>query len=381
MSDGFYRGGLAVYDVIKLGVAMPALPGEEPLIAFPLVLPMGWVNSPPYFCALTETIADLTNTALDTGALRDDPHPLEREAESPPEEYPRPSMPLPMRRGWPAEKQPPLASVDPYVDDFCNLVQGDSQRKWAVLRTLFHYFDDVIRPNDSLDSAARKAPISIKKLLAGDATWATTKVLLGWVIDTLRGTLELPPHRQDRLSEILASVRGKRRVSVRKWHKLLGELRSMTVAIAGSAGLFSHLQEALNLRTGHRVAINKHVAAELDDWQWLADDIMSRPTSIAEVVRQTPTWIGACDSAGVGTGGVCLPLTQPTHPLLWREAFPTAVADALITDDNPDGTLTNNDLEMAGVLCQQDIICQEADIRHQTVGTFNDNTSGVAWTL
>lgn len=34
---------------------------HELLIAFPLVLPMGWKNSPPYFCALTETVADVTN--------------------------------------------------------------------------------------------------------------------------------------------------------------------------------------------------------------------------------------------------------------------------------------------------------------------------------
>ena len=30
----------------------------------PLVLPVGWVESPPQFCAATETVADLANTAL-----------------------------------------------------------------------------------------------------------------------------------------------------------------------------------------------------------------------------------------------------------------------------------------------------------------------------
>jgi hypothetical protein len=35
---------------------MPSLPGEELMVAFPLVLPMGWVSSPPYFCALTNDI-------------------------------------------------------------------------------------------------------------------------------------------------------------------------------------------------------------------------------------------------------------------------------------------------------------------------------------
>ncbi|KAL7534141.1 hypothetical protein ACHAWF_004731, partial [Thalassiosira exigua] len=39
--DGFYRIDLNVDDIPKVGVALPTKPGEEKLIAFPLVLPMG----------------------------------------------------------------------------------------------------------------------------------------------------------------------------------------------------------------------------------------------------------------------------------------------------------------------------------------------------
>jgi hypothetical protein len=70
LSDGFYRVWLRPSDVPVLGVALPSLPDEEPLVAFPLILPMGWCESPPYFCcALTETVADLTNdrTSLPIG--------------------------------------------------------------------------------------------------------------------------------------------------------------------------------------------------------------------------------------------------------------------------------------------------------------------------
>jgi hypothetical protein len=38
--------------------------GKEPLIAFPLVLPMGWTNSSPIFSTALETIADLTNHCI-----------------------------------------------------------------------------------------------------------------------------------------------------------------------------------------------------------------------------------------------------------------------------------------------------------------------------
>jgi hypothetical protein len=60
LSDGFYQIFINATDIPKLGVSFPTLAGEEPLIAFPLALPMGWTES-PYFCAFTETITDVAN--------------------------------------------------------------------------------------------------------------------------------------------------------------------------------------------------------------------------------------------------------------------------------------------------------------------------------
>ena len=79
ISDGFYRVNLNVEDILKLAVVFPTRPGETPLVAFPLVLPMGWKNSPPVFCAVTETAADLANTAI-TSQIQPLDHPLEAHA-------------------------------------------------------------------------------------------------------------------------------------------------------------------------------------------------------------------------------------------------------------------------------------------------------------
>jgi hypothetical protein len=76
ISDGFYHIGLNIDDIPKLGVVFPMLPVDKPLIAFPLVLPMGWTNSPPIFSTATETIADITNTRLSLGWLPSS-HPLD----------------------------------------------------------------------------------------------------------------------------------------------------------------------------------------------------------------------------------------------------------------------------------------------------------------
>jgi hypothetical protein len=62
IADGFYCVHLRPADIPKLGVIIPSSTiDDEPLTAFPLVLPMGWRNSPPYFCAITKTVADVMN--------------------------------------------------------------------------------------------------------------------------------------------------------------------------------------------------------------------------------------------------------------------------------------------------------------------------------
>ena len=49
ISDGFYYVNLNINNAPKLGIAFPTKPGESQLVAFPLVLPMGWKNSSPIF--------------------------------------------------------------------------------------------------------------------------------------------------------------------------------------------------------------------------------------------------------------------------------------------------------------------------------------------
>ena len=64
VSDGFYRVWLCTSSIAKLGVTLPKMQGLQKLVAFPLVLPMGWTESPPYFSVLTETVCDPTNKEL-----------------------------------------------------------------------------------------------------------------------------------------------------------------------------------------------------------------------------------------------------------------------------------------------------------------------------
>jgi hypothetical protein len=252
VAGGFYRISLNTGNVIKMGVAMPASPAGESLVAFPLALPMGWVNSPPLFVAATETITDNTNAALARHEIPG-PHRLEALADPDPPEGQR-TLPVRSASEPSPRRRPPLQYTDVYVDDFVMAAQGRHAKLQRHRQTRFHEINKVLRPLELTNSPHRTEPISVKKLGKGDAQWATRKNILGWILDTVWHTIELPPRRRAQLHAILAELpRTQRRASAKKWHKVMGELRSMELAVPGLHGMFSVLQEAFRHSDGGRI--------------------------------------------------------------------------------------------------------------------------------
>jgi hypothetical protein len=239
----------------------------------------------------------------------------------------------------------------------------------------------VFRPVDEADSQYRKHVASVKKLLKGDAYPATRKVILGWILDVLKQTLELPAHRKKRLKEIFDYLRPRNRVGLAKWRKILGELRSMAIGIPGCRGLFGGLQHELKFVEQDRIKITSETRDLLSDMEYLADSLDERPTSIAELVPDYPVAYGPHDACGKGMGGVWLPAVTntPLGPTLWRDEFPESIQKELVSFDNPDGTINNSDLELAGNVAHQDILLQEVDCAMRTVAPLGDNTPQVSW--
>jgi hypothetical protein len=130
ISDGFYRIAIRSEDVPKLAVMFPTAPGVEQLIGLPLVLPMGWKQSPTLFTAATETVADLANNKLQSRQASM-PHRLDVLSETPivPEPHPPVStagpetLALPSGTRFHSSKPVPVKSWDVYVDDFVGMVQ------------------------------------------------------------------------------------------------------------------------------------------------------------------------------------------------------------------------------------------------------------------
>ena len=184
LADGFYRVPLLPADMPALACAFPNRPDEPLLVAIPLLLPMGWVASPPLFCSLTETITDIANDRFKNDPAKLPLHQLTQMADRPDNETPvlsptpahpsslPPTVPVPHHR-YPltgTQHYKPLQYVDVYMDNFIAVAQGHPNLLKRVRTILFETIDQVLRPLHPSDAPIhRKEPISIKKLNKGDA--------------------------------------------------------------------------------------------------------------------------------------------------------------------------------------------------------------------
>ena len=302
LSDGFYHVHLRVQDAPMLGVAFPVAPGKPLLMAILLVLPMGWMESPPYFCTTTETIVDLANVY--SHSMWDPPsHPLEVPSATAAPWYghltitaPPPDLQIDQQPKTVVMLRPPtrlqqrapaLCYTNVYIDDEILVAQGPAPALNKFRRQVFHINDHVFRPNDGQDDPSiRCEPTSAKKFDKGDACWSTRKFILGWLIDTLEGTIELPPHRRDRLTVLLQTALTGKWITMKEWRRILGELWCMVLGIPGVRGLLSQLQLVLQRAKNHHIHIHKEARHQLLDLQLLAHDLANRPTRIAEVLPQ-----------------------------------------------------------------------------------------------
>ena len=201
------------------------------------------------------------------------------------------------------------------------------------------------------------------------------------MLDTAAHTLELPPHQKERLQQIFDDLRGQTRVGVTLWQKVLGELRSMAIGIPGSRGLFSMLQEGLKYRDKGCIHITQVMRDQLADFEYLKRDLDQQPTHLSELVLDHPVAIGPHDASGRGMGGVWLPAVTYCNlkPLLWRSRFPATITAQLVSYENPTGTITNSDLELAGAIAHQDVLQQEVNCAGRTIVPLTDNTPTLSW--
>merc|ERR1712115_253547 len=109
------------------------------------------------------------------------------------------------------------------------------------------------------------------------------KVVLGWLIETVAGTIELLPHRLERVLELLDTFpQSRRSCPKQELQRLLGKLRSMILAIPGGMGCLSWIQHQVK-QAGERILLTPHFHNAMEeDFRWLAKSVGGRPTRLTE---------------------------------------------------------------------------------------------------
>lgn len=157
----------------------------------------------------------------------------------------------------------------------------------------------------------------------------------------------------------------------------------MSVAIPGCTGLFSILQEVFRHKdkSKNRIRLSPTLHGFLEDFWWLAMDLVFQPTHIAKLILdREPATNGACDVLVASMGGVHFVNTETSGiPILWRQRFPDWICHNLPSFANPKGSITNSDLELADFIVQNNILAQAANVCEQTAHNSYDNIAPIFW--
>lgn len=103
-------------------------------------------------------------------------------------------------------------------------------------------------------------------------------------------------------------------------------------------------------------------------------------TPVSLLVLDFPNYVNFTDACGLGAGGLITPGLDPSKYWVWQEEWPEDIKACLVTADNPNGDLTINDLELAGMVLGWlglEMVIEDLYCKHEAM--FCDNTSAVAW--
>lgn len=375
VKDGFWRLDCQEGEEYNFAYVLPQQEGEPIKLVVPTSLQMGWIESPAYFCTASETSRDVATQYCQAPLSSLPPHKFEK-----------------YMRGSDAFNDLPVCGDDDsnlrfmlevFVDDFMDLVIATSQRQLEHVGTgTMMGIHDVFPPADE----SAEDPISEKKMKKLDAQFDTRKTLLGFDFDGIDKTIWL---QEDKRSALLLILKGWLRSSRRSnagipfkvFESVTAKLRHAFTTIPAGLGLLSPCNRILALRPAHVfLHRNKELYGAILDIRTLLRQSVTAPTKCVELVSGWPDFIGYTDASGVGFGGIIIGEGKQLQPTVFRGQWPPDIRAELVSPQNPTGSLSINDLEMAGFLITW-LVMEEIidDMRQTNIALFSDNSPSVSW--
>ena len=250
LKDGYWRMAVSAEDAWNFAYILPGGKPEDPIqLVIPDALQMGWSESPPFFCAATETARDIIQAELNTNVYVPE-QPMENImmdidwASIPKHNGPSNSGP---------DKTKFLKLLEVYIDDFIGVLQSTDETELRQFsRKILKGINNVFPP-PALTGSKMGPPVSEKKLIE-DGTWALRKEVLGWLFDGLARTIELPKKKCTEILKELKDVRRMKKLDLKRFQKLHGRLQFTSISIPCGKPILGQLDRYLARagRTNHR---------------------------------------------------------------------------------------------------------------------------------
>ncbi len=243
IKDGFWRMDCEAREEYNFAYVLPQEKRKPITLVVPTSLQMGWVKSPPYFCAVTETTRDIALEYCDTTIGSIPPHKFVKYVTGD-EAFNE----LPVTAEGGGTNAGLHYALEVFVDDFMSIVIPTSQEQLEhVATTVMTGIHDVF-PTNVVDG---NDPISEKKLLKGEGQYSLFKTLLGFDFDRKRKTLWLEEEKRAKLLTILhgwiRSGNLERGIPFGEFELVVAKLRHAFVALLGGGGLLSPTNRLLKL--------------------------------------------------------------------------------------------------------------------------------------
>ena len=349
---------------------LPQSPGNPCLLVVPTSLQMGWVETPPFFCAASETAHDVAHDYCETELGSLPPHKFTH--------YVTGNHAYAELPETDPTSRPFRYLLEVYVDDFVSLVIPTSreQLRHVSTRTMPGIYD--VFPADDNDA---NDPILEKKLKQLDGEYGTTKTIIGFDFDGLAKTLWLEDAKRTHLLTVLhgwlrSSRTGTVGIPFKEFKSVIAKIRHAFMAIPAGRGLLTPCNKMLQMKPPvvylHRDAV---LLAAVAGCRTPLHESSDSPTRCRELVSGWPDYIGVCDASSHGVGGVVFGETESCLPTVFCWEWSPEVKEAY-----PSKRITNSDLEMVDLLFLWLVIESVCgNLREKHVALFSDNSPTVGW--
>jgi hypothetical protein len=217
-----------------------------------------------------------------------------------------------------------------------------------------------------------------------DGAWAHVKDILGMTFDGNAKTIWLATEKRDALLLVLKSWirKASKRTGIvfNEFRTTLSKLQHAFLTVPAGRGLLSAFYQVLSKEPAHvYLHSNANLYNAVRDCRAFLRDTIGSPTRCKNLVTGWPDYVGITDASGHGLGGVIIGENKAVPPVVFRLQWPADITASIVSDDNPNGMITNSDLEMAGLLMLWLVMEEVCEVENAHVALFSDNSPTVHW--